>query len=209
MSFAKTLQKLRKENNLTQEELSKKLYVSRTAVSKWESDKGYPNIESLKDIAKIFNVSIDELLSGEEIIDIAKKEKCLNNKRLVNLVCGLLDIVCFFVIFLPIFPFKYENFIYSVSLFSQNDLSIGIKISYIITLSVLSLIGIVEIINYFVGNIKLQKPIAFTSFCYQGFLMLYFIITRQIYLSVIIVILLVIKVIVVVKDIVYNAKTIK
>ena len=64
MEFSKKLQKLRKQNNWTQEQLSEKLYVSRTAVSKWESGKGYPNLDSLKDIAKIFDISIDELLSS-------------------------------------------------------------------------------------------------------------------------------------------------
>ena len=48
MEFNEKLQLLRKQNNMTQEQLAEKLYVSRTAVSKWESGKGYPNIESLK-----------------------------------------------------------------------------------------------------------------------------------------------------------------
>ena len=51
MEFNEKLQLLRKQNNMTQEQLAEKLYVSRTAVSKWESGKGYPNIESLKCIS--------------------------------------------------------------------------------------------------------------------------------------------------------------
>ena len=47
---------------LTQEELAESLYVSRTAISKWESGRGYPNIDSLKAISKFFSVTIDELL---------------------------------------------------------------------------------------------------------------------------------------------------
>ena len=53
MEFNEKLQHLRKENNMTQEQLAERLYVSRAAVSKWESGKGYPNIESLKAISKI------------------------------------------------------------------------------------------------------------------------------------------------------------
>ena len=64
MEFNEKLQQLRKQNNMTQEQLAEKLYVSRAAVSKWESGKGYPNIESLKAISKLFSVSIDDLLSG-------------------------------------------------------------------------------------------------------------------------------------------------
>ena len=48
MEFNEKLQKLRKEQNLTQEELAEKLFVSRTAISKWESGRGYPSIDSLK-----------------------------------------------------------------------------------------------------------------------------------------------------------------
>ena len=65
---------LRKQKGLTQEELASKLFVSRTAVSKWESGKGYPNIESLKAIAGVFNISVDELLSGNEILNIAEQD---------------------------------------------------------------------------------------------------------------------------------------
>ena len=60
MSIGKKLELLRKSRNLTQEELAEALYVSRTAISKWESGRGYPNIESLKAIAKFFGVSISE-----------------------------------------------------------------------------------------------------------------------------------------------------
>ena len=48
MEFNEKLQQLRTGKNLTQEQLAEQLYVSRTAISKWESGKGYPNIESLK-----------------------------------------------------------------------------------------------------------------------------------------------------------------
>ena len=52
MEFNEKLQQLRTGKNLTQEQLAEQLYVSRTAISKWESGKGYPNIESLKCISK-------------------------------------------------------------------------------------------------------------------------------------------------------------
>ena len=71
MEFNEKLQHLRKENNMTQEQLAERLYVSRAAVSKWESGKGYPNIESLKAISKLFSVSIDDLLSGDELLTLS------------------------------------------------------------------------------------------------------------------------------------------
>ena len=66
MEFGEKIQKLRTQSNWTQEQLAEKLYVSRTAISKWESGKGYPSIDLLKDIAKLFDKTIDELLSSEE-----------------------------------------------------------------------------------------------------------------------------------------------
>ena len=59
---------------MTQEELAEALFVSRTAISKWESGRGYPSIDSLKEISSYFSVSIDDLLSEEQLIFIAEKE---------------------------------------------------------------------------------------------------------------------------------------
>ena len=72
MEFHEKLQELRKKKGLTQEELAKELYVSRTAISKWESGKGYPNIDSLKEISKFFSVTIDELLSTRTVQILVK-----------------------------------------------------------------------------------------------------------------------------------------
>lgn len=74
MEFNEKLQELRKSRGLTQEELAEALFVSRTAISKWESGRGYPSIDSLKEISRYFSVSIDVLLSGDQLIMIAEKE---------------------------------------------------------------------------------------------------------------------------------------
>ena len=83
MEFHEKLQELRKSKGLTQEELAEALFVSRTAVSKWESGRGYPSIDSLKEISTYFSVSIDDLLSGEKLILIAEKE----NKSNIQHIC--------------------------------------------------------------------------------------------------------------------------
>ena len=72
MEFHEKLQELRKQKGLTQEELAEVLYVSRAAISKWESGRGYPSIDSLKEISRYFSVTIDDLLSGEKLLSIAK-----------------------------------------------------------------------------------------------------------------------------------------
>jgi len=201
MEFGEKIQKLRNQNKWTQEQLAEKLYVSRTAVSKWESGKGYPNIDSLKDIAKLFNKTIDELLSSEEIIDIAKKENTSNIKRTNNLIYGLLDIISVLFIFLPLYAQKAENFVYSVSLISTNDISYIIKISYIVILSILSLIGIAELIMNFVDNKKMQRIVNGISLIVEVVSILFFAISRQTYLTAIIFIMLIIKIAVIIKNI--------
>ena len=179
MEFGEKIQKLRNQNKWTQEQLAEKLYVSRTAVSKWESGKGYPNIDSLKDIAKLFNKTIDELLSSEEIIDIAKKENTSNIKKANNLIYGLLDIISELFIFLPLYAYGTENFIYSVSLISKNDISNIIKISYIVILTILSLIGTIEIILNFIDNKKSQRIFNIISLTVETISILFFAMSRQ------------------------------
>lgn len=73
MSFAENLKTIRKERNITQEQLAEMLSVSRQAISKWESGAGYPETEKLLIISKELNVSLDYLLLDENII--REKEK--------------------------------------------------------------------------------------------------------------------------------------
>ena len=106
MEFHEKLQELRKQKGLTQEELAQALYVSRTAVSKWELGKGYPSIDSLKAIAKFFGVSLDTLLSSEQALTIAEDEKRRTACHFRALVFGLLDVSFLLFWFLPLFGQK-------------------------------------------------------------------------------------------------------
>lgn len=199
MNFGEKIQKLRNQNEWTQEQLAEKLYVSRTAVSKWESGKGYPNIDSLRDIAKLFNKTIDELLSSEEIIDIAKEENTSNIIKASNLVYGLLDIISVLFIFLPLYAKQTEEFIYSVSLLSTDGISNTIKILYVIVLSMLSIIGIIEIVLNFISNKKTQKIVNVISLVIQTISILFFAISRQTYLTAIVFVTFIIKIIIALK----------
>lgn len=66
METREILTKLRRENNLTQNELAEKAFVTRQAVSKWESGESVPNTETLKLLSKLFNVSINTLLGSPQ-----------------------------------------------------------------------------------------------------------------------------------------------
>ena len=93
MEFGDRLKELRKARSLTQEELAEAIYVSRTAVSKWESGRGYPSIDSLKELSRFFSVSIDELVSLDEAIAAAEDDRRAFAGRLSSMVCGMLDIL--------------------------------------------------------------------------------------------------------------------
>ena len=130
MEFHKKLQELRKQKNLTQEELAEELFVSRTAISKWESGRGYPNIDSLKGISKFFGITIDELLSGDELLVIAEEDTKQKENHLRDLVFGLLDCCVAMFFFLPLFGQKRDGLLQEVSLLSLTEIAPYLKVAY-------------------------------------------------------------------------------
>lgn len=73
MSFGENLRNVRKKKNITQEDLAETLGVSRQAISKWESDNGYPETEKLLVISEVLNISIDSLLNGSSTLDVKQE----------------------------------------------------------------------------------------------------------------------------------------
>jgi len=142
MEFNEKLQELRKQKGLTQEELAEKLYVSRTAISKWESGRGYPNIESLKAIAKFFSVTVDELLSSGEVLTIAEEDNKRKEKQFCDLIYGLLDLCIAMLLFLPFFAEKAEGIIQSVSLIALDGVQPYLKTAYLAVVISMIIMGI-------------------------------------------------------------------
>ena len=142
MEFHEKLQVLRKETGLTQEELAEALYVSRAAVSKWESGRGYPSIDSLKAIAKYYSVSIDSLLSTEEVLTIAEEGVTQAKTSLCDLVFGCLDICFAFFFFLPLFGQPENRTVQSVALTALSALQPWLKYLYLSGIITMILIGI-------------------------------------------------------------------
>ena len=139
------MQQLRKRKGMTQEELAEVLYVSRTAVSKWESGRGYPNIDSLKAIATFFRVTIDELLSGDELLTLAQEERQQGESRQRNLVYGLLDVSSALLLFLPFFGQEAEGSIRSVSLLSLTGAPGYLKAAYLLLVTGMILLGVLTL----------------------------------------------------------------
>ena len=154
MELNEKLQQLRKQKGFTQEELAEKLYVSRTAISKWESGRGYPSIDSLKAISKLFGISIDELLSSEELMSIAETEQNEKTNRMRDLIYGALDCMAAMMFVLPFFGERKteEEMIRSVSLLELSYLQDYMRITYIATLVCIILIGILEIASQKIHN---------------------------------------------------------
>ena len=154
MEFNEKLKELRSSRGLTQEELAEALFVSRTAISKWESGRGYPSIDSLKEISTFFSVTIDELLSGEKLLSIAKKENKSNIQSLCSILIGFIDLFHFLLIVLPLYPDSMKGYIASVNLFGYIETSIFNRMVYWGLFFLLMASGIIEII---VSKLKIEK----------------------------------------------------
>ena len=145
MEFHEKLQELRKNRNLTQEELAEALYVSRTAISKWESGRGMPSIESLKQISKFFAVSLDKLLSSEELLVIAEDDQKKKELHFRDTIYGLLDCSMALLFFLPFFGQKIDGAVQGVSLLAMTEIQVYLKVLYFSIVIGMTILGIVTI----------------------------------------------------------------
>ena len=97
--FSDKLKKLRLSKNLTQDQLAKLIYVSRSAVAKWEQNRDFPNIDALQRISKVFEVSIDDLLSDKElkILEITNNKKKISLQRKIIISLSILTAIILIV----------------------------------------------------------------------------------------------------------------
>ena len=199
MEFNKKLQELRKQKGLTQEELAEKLYVSRTAISKWESGRGYPNIDSLKALTEFFSVTIDELLSTDEVLTIAEEDTKLKEKRFRDILYGLLDLSIATLLFLPFFAEKVGGAVYSVSLISLNNVQPYLKIAYFSAVIAMILMGALTLALQKCQSFAWLKSKTIVSLTLGTLLVILFIISSHPYATVFAFILLAIKFLMLIK----------
>ena len=150
MEFSEKLQELRKSRSMTQEELAEALFVSRTAISKWESGRGYPSIDSLKEISRYFSVTIDDLICSDEMITVAENEKKEFADKYVSLICNALDILLAILLFIPAFgngPASSET----VSLFGLTGITSWVKTVFIVIIAITIINGICGV---FIANLN-------------------------------------------------------
>ncbi|MDR2900828.1 MAG: helix-turn-helix domain-containing protein [Treponema sp.] len=145
MELSEKLQQLRKEKGLTQEQLAEQIFVSRTAISKWESGRGYPSLDYLKSISKFFSVSIDDLFSDEELIKVAENNNHEKTDSVRTVMFGVIDCMTSLLLFLPFFSKKESDTIRAVSLLSLKDGTPLLTHTFIAWTSLIILFGIAEL----------------------------------------------------------------
>ena len=145
--FCDKLKELRKEKNLTQEQLADAIYVLRSLIAKYETGKVYPNKENLEKLVLFFNVKVDDLIDKEEtalnVVEIKTYTKLANRIGLIVTAC--LTVVLGILIFIPmiqairyIYPIPPgaitpNRVIYYVSIYSGN-MEVGNPVALIASL---------------------------------------------------------------------------
>lgn len=199
MTFGEKLRKLRTDRGLTQDELAEKIYVTRTAISKWEADRGYPNIDSLKAISKFFSVSIDDLLSSGEVLTIAEQDNKQKEIRFRDLVYALLDLCISLLLFLPFFAEDSDGIIQSVSLIALVDVQTYLKIAYLAAVIGMTVMGVLTLALQNCQAAFWAKSKTTVSLALGAITVLVFIISSQPYAAVFAFTLLAIKALMLIK----------
>jgi len=125
----KFISDLRKEKNLTQKQLSEKINVSDKAISRWETGKGFPDVNSLVALSEFFGVSVNELLAGkrieeEKLTEIAEKnvinaietkEKAVKKKKLQMIICSAIFLILLLPAAIPTFIYLFDMIVSNIS----------------------------------------------------------------------------------------------
>jgi transcriptional regulator with XRE-family HTH domain len=192
MEFSEKLQELRKSRSMTQEELAEALFVSRTAISKWESGRGYPSIDSLKEISRFFSVTIDELICSDEMITVAENDKKEFVSKYISLICNALDILLAILLFIPAFgngPSSSET----VSLLGLSGITPWLKTVFVLILGITILNGICGVIIANLNKPAWNRHRLVTGVVLSILSVTVFIVTRQPYAGIVCFAFLVIK----------------
>lgn len=193
MEFHERLQELRKQRKITQQELADEIYVSRTAISKWESGRGFPSIDSLKALAAYFSVPIDYLLSTNEAIMLADENQRKAESFFRDRAFGLLDVCMALLLFLPIFAIRIDGIAVDTATFLTTDFTPYLKAVYLFVILCTNLIGVLIFLLYKWQNklwISIKCKLSFTFSVISAFV---FVISLQPYAAIFSLSLLAIK----------------
>ena len=198
MDFGEKLKALRTERGLTQEQLAARLYVSRTAVSKWETGGGSPNLDSLQAVARLFDVSVDDLLSTDDLIVLARDERRSTARSSGMLSFGLLDVLAVVFAFIPLYGVDDGSFVRMANL-ADYGASVDFGASFaVMAAAVVSLmfVGAVEIVLAAAGSRRAARIVVLVGFAVQALAVVLFASTMQPYATTLMFVLLLAKVVV-------------
>lgn len=106
MDIGERIKKYREKQNISQEDLALKIFVSRQTISNWETNKSYPDIKSLTTLANVFNVSLDNFISGD--IEMMKQEIDESGIKYFNII-GIVFAVELLTIVISAYPLSKLN----------------------------------------------------------------------------------------------------
>ena len=98
MELGNNILKIRKEKNLTQDDLAEKYFVTRQTISNWETGKSYPDLETLVKISDDFNISLDVLLKEDKVMVKEIDKKVKETKKYKNLLKYIIILICVLLI---------------------------------------------------------------------------------------------------------------
>lgn len=198
MDFGEKLKALRIERGLTQEQLAARLYVSRTAVSKWETGGGSPNLDSLQAVARLFDVSVDDLLSADDLIVLARDERRSTARSSGMLSFGLLDVLAVVFAFIPLYGVDDGSFVRMANLVDYGaSVDFGASFAVMATAVVsLMFVSAVEIVLAAAGSRRAARIVALVGFAVQALAVVLFASTMQPYATTLMFALLLAKVVV-------------
>ncbi|MBQ6536411.1 MAG: helix-turn-helix transcriptional regulator, partial [Firmicutes bacterium] len=167
------------------------IFVSRTAVSKWESGRGYPSIESLQELSRFFSVTIDDLICPKEIMSVAENEKKSFVDQYVTLICGLLDAFSALLLFLPVF--RNGTDAAAVALSGLTGLPPWIKTVFLVLVATTVLNGICAVVVSHFDKPVWNRHRLITGMALSVLCAAVFIVTRQPYAGIVCFAILVVK----------------
>ena len=158
-----------------------------------QEGRGYPSIDSLKEISNYFSVTIDELLSTDKLLSIAEKENRANLRGMCDLLFGLLDVFAIVLIVLPLYPNVVDGFVYSVNLFAYIQTTSLNRSLYWIMIVFLVVIGFIKLILIKLDMQRYNKVATKVSMSISTLSVLLLAITRESYAVAVVFLLLVMK----------------
>ena len=185
MELGEKIKALRIERGLTQEQLAAKLYVSRTAVSKWETGGGTPNLDSLQALARLFEVSVNDLLSAGDLIVLARDERRSSARSDGMLSFGLVDLLAAAFAFLPLYGVDDGGFVRMANL-DDYGASVGFGVPFAVmaaAVAALALAGMVEVALAAAGPRRAPRAVALVGFALQAAVVIGFTAAMQPYAS--------------------------